>query len=662
MQPLPTAGVNGVRAEDISAAPSPAARLCSGVSPRITLPGTAHRILPVFPPPGCHFYDPYLNCFQHRPEVLAELLEAARRYEAHRLAALHADDDRRCSSSLAFFTDTSSPSPDDATPGHAGLRRQATAPCKCGLQAAQLFAACRDAPQPPLPLSKCELHEVLLSLPPRWQNYPWKLCFDTARDGFSLSSLYRCMDAVEDQQMRANTVAFGLFFVCTRGDTLLRSAAAVPPTSASSSLGGSLLKSGNLRSLYTAQRSASLRCGAARGSLPYGVIGCFTPEVPSLLRHTANVYYGSAESYVFRLDQLDTSSHRGDWMLRGFDLMTGGRAAEAAAAGGSGAEAGGASRQCRRHTPTDGMPTSVQQLAQMANSVSYAHVPVPMPTRMMMEHFAGGARAPEESEPVGGGNADAHPPLSGASAGSVLAEGSPAFHVPATVAAHADASAACAASSNPITPSRHGEGAAAPRPLHVPPLHIVPRAPLLSKYGWSGQPYNRKFIVCNPHFLALGAGSSGAALHVDENLQFGTSSNWCETYSSPSLFGARTPESTPVSLLTSPTHQAAAAVATDPSRGATNSLPHREFAISRVVWFTITEDRRMFRLMNGAGTETVTPEAAGEVAAGDDNLCRCGRAGNICEQDATEGMDLSTSAGLPYLHQCDLLPFTEQPY
>lgn len=637
--------------------PSPPRTSTNGITP----PGTACRVLPLFSPPGCHCYDAYLNCFQHRPEVRARLREAARRHAAHRHDIHHNEGDVHGEAHRGSAADAAAVQrghfPVGAAPqlsvealaSSRGTTSRRAPSCRCGLQATQLFASRYDVPSPPLPLSKCELHEVLQSLPPRWQNYPWQLCFDTARDGFSLSTFYRCMEGVEAQQSRAKTVAFGLFFVRTREDapvqhagvmaypsaasptdagtpTSLVSAAPYGGSSASVSLVGTPSTAGNSKSFSIAHHSSSMRYGAARGTLPFSVIGCFTPEVPSLTHHAANVYFGSAESSVFRLDQLGESAQRGEWMLQAFDAAerdvkepSEAKSVDAAAS------CKAASRESRGNvfllsSHTGRATQSMQGLTSLAGSEQQSGVPVPLPTHTTIEHSNQGTEVVKEAAAAAG-----------------TAPPSPTI-------------------SHPTSPSRRTSGTAPRYSLRAAAaVGVVPRAPLVAKYGWSGRPDNRKFIVCNPHFLALGAGKSGAALYIDGALQFGTSSNWCETYDAPCLFGPRPSHTASASSLNA-LAQGSVSGGAAAAGGIPATLPHREFAVSRVVWFAITEGKKDFRVMSSDAA------AAGVSADGDALRCRCGRVGCGGEAEVGGAGPLSAAEWPSYAHQCDLLPFTEQPY
>ncbi|KAL7698041.1 hypothetical protein NQL31_003547 [Lotmaria passim] len=714
----------------------PSLRTRESVSSRITPPGTACRILPVFSPPGCHFYDSYLNCFQHRPEVRGNLRDAARRYAAHRLAVLHAENPHHTLTHHYLGTphwaeegEGSLLTDCDAALSGAALERRVPVPCRCGLNAAQLFATVQDVPQPALPLSKCELHEVLLALPPRWQNYPWRLCFDTARDGFSLSTLYRSMEAVEKQQAQGvRTVAFGLFFVHSRDDAPTRpatvtspsavaaartsvgaggeKAAAHPASSTSSSAYISPVNFDAPSSFLAVKRSSSLRYGAARDALSYGVIGCFTPEVPCLAHRAANIYFGSAETTVFSLNPLELSRQRGEWMLRAFEAAAEQHRQQQQRQGQQempktranqqeGNIAGVALRapfqdESDRPPPEYNPPrfpragalTSTHGFAQMSDLADQVHVPVPQHTHITIEHLG-------EVHREGDGSGDVRRDHCTSVSPSSTAANSFPFTSSLSSSQPRSCSQLCqgTGSVGKSHASLHGSCALTRRSLGGSPVKgVVPRAPLLVKYGWSNRLDNRKFIVCNRHFLALGAGKSGAALYVDEALQFGTSSHWCETFNSPCLFGAQATTSTTTSAassaLTSPANACAAAAGKEAHTvdmtppfpaSAPSSLPHREFALSRVVWFAITEDRRTFRLMSDAGAgamltaaaEAASCSSAGCGGQGDDSTrCCCGRTGITVEAGLADGGECGVGkpVGLSFLHHCDLLPFTEQPY
>ncbi|EKG07003.1 hypothetical protein TCSYLVIO_001868 [Trypanosoma cruzi] len=139
--------------------------------------------------------------------------------------------------------------------------------CSCSLNIAALFPD--GLPSPPLPLSRCELHELLLALPQRLQNSPWRVCYDTEHDGFSLHNFYRKMKQVHDEK----ELGIGIFVVSE----------GVSDSVPISSVGGLL--------------GPQSRSGVS--ALPSSVVlGCFTPEVPCL-EHSQHAFFGAQETFVF---------------------------------------------------------------------------------------------------------------------------------------------------------------------------------------------------------------------------------------------------------------------------------------------------------------------------------------------------------------------------
>ncbi|CAG9568891.1 conserved hypothetical protein [Leishmania major strain Friedlin] len=588
-------------------------------------------------------YDAYRNCFQYRPDVQRKLVKAVQR-ERHlrHLAAPHAGDAATSSAEVSA----------------AVLRKEVmemdSTCCCCALDAAHLFATPEDMPTPPLPLSRCELHEVLLALSPRWQSYPWRLCFDTASDGFSLSSLYRCMEAVDAKQSQVKTVAFGLFFVHSREDAALTNAQTASPVdslSASSTSPSYALwppTAGAPHSFCEAHHSSSRRYGAAHGALQHSVLGCFTPEVPCLGRHAANIYFGSTDTFVFRLDQLSCAPSRGAWMATDVEKKQSSQRAQQ-------------QEQQQQHgkaaEPHTCAPATSTRAVGAAPAYGYAKlaladddiagVPVPMPSRVTIEHAGDSKHAVDKSMVHSS-------PLLPPSEVPPLLNPSP---LRAAVVSSSNAAAMSSVHGAPdiVVPSPRGRWHRLLRP--VQPARVVPHAPLLEKFTWCGNMHNRKFIVCNPHFFAIGGGQSGAALYVDEALQYGTSSTWCETFNAPCLFGPRM-GSADVSSVPSLV-QSYMSGNDSPSGGParpTSGLPHVEFAISRVVWFSVTEDKRTLRMMSAADASLPSAEA---------HRCGCGRFSCASASHTTTldpmSTEKSTAPSPPpastFLHQCDLLPF-----
>ncbi|KAG5486747.1 hypothetical protein LSCM1_08003 [Leishmania martiniquensis] len=633
-----------------SAPKSQQERLAStGVSLQITPPCIARRVLPLFPPPGYHMYDAYRNCFQYRPDAQRTLIQAARQ-----------ERDLRDLSSLPQGDAATMTAEADAAASHEAALTADRASCRCALDAAQLFATPADVPNPPLPLSRCELHEVLLALSPSWQSYPWRRCFDTATDGFSLSSLYRCMEVVESKQSQVKTVAFGLFFVQSREDAALSIAQYASPSESISS--SPLRPSGSVspaagdasRSFRAAQRFSSLRYGAAHSTPLHRVLGCFTPEVPCLGRHPANIYFGSTDTFVFRLDQLSCAPSRGAWMVTDVEKRQRQLQAADSLAFRALKRSAAAPPTCAPATATAAAATTpAYGYARLADfDEGEAGVPVPMPSRMTIEHFP----CPQHPvDPSAMASSPLSPPCETSPMRAALVCLSNAAAVPGV------ANAADVAVQSPVVRRRRP-------PRALPPTRTVPLAPLLEKFRWCGHASNKRFIVCNPHFFAIGGGKNGAALYVDETLQYGTSSLWCETFNAPSLFRPRisSSEASPTSSPAPPPfcgedglREGPHATAPAPAGGASTrqscGLPHVEFIISRVVWFSITEDKRDMRTMSPLDASFSCAEA---------HLCGCGRCSstNVGSVDTPDSVataasfEPSLSSPSTFVHRCDLLP------
>nr|CCM13021.1 hypothetical protein, conserved [Leishmania guyanensis] len=629
----------------------------TGVSLPITPPCVARRILPLFPLPGCHVYDAHRNCFQYRPDVQRKLIEAAQRFERRRRhrTGQNAGD----SAAATVEADAAALSKADVA-----VDRMS---CRCALDATKLFATLEDMPNPPLPLSRCELHEVLLALPPSWQNYPWRLCFDTATDGFSLSSLYRRMEVVEAKQSQVKTVTFGLFFAHSREDATLLNASLTDSLSASSAKASCIMSpgiSGTPHSLREAHCPRRMRQGAAHDTPPHCVLGCFTPEVPCLGRHTANIYFGSPDTFVFRLDQLSCTPSRGAWMATDMKRRQQQEEQRHPQRGSNVADTLDSESLKRSaadpHTSASG--TAATALA-AAPAYGYARlavaddgdagVPVPMPSRMTIEHPLCPTRTADKPTMNSA-------LLLSASEAALLRNSSPprtdlvslghavgisrAFDAPGAVL-----SSPVSRRRWPLRPAR--------------PAQVVPLAPLLEKFTWCGHANNKRFVVCNSHFFAIGGGKNGAALYVDETLQYGTSSLWCETFNAPCLFDPRvggakaSPASSSILSFSSGDSgpRDDHVTARGGSARLTSGLPHMEFTISRVVWFSLTEDKRNRRTMRAIDALLTCEEA---------QRCGCGRCGGDGDNDATSFDLLSTAATMAavppsastFLHRCDLLP------
>ncbi|KAG5511220.1 hypothetical protein JKF63_07162 [Porcisia hertigi] len=598
--------------------------LFTGVSSSITPPCIARRVLPCFPAPGCHMYDAYNNCFLYRPDVRQMLSATAQQeQDLRQRAALRTGDAAAVSAGVNAAGSGS----------EAGMQDWTS--CCCALDATQLFATPRDIPNPPLPLSRCELHEVHLALSPRWQGYPWRLCFDTATDGFSLASFYRHMEDVEARQSQVKTVAFGLFFVDARDDTLLCSEPnGIQGDSASVSSGidssvASPLSSRGLHAFHMVHHASLQRYGGARSTLPHSVIGCFTPEVPCLIRHAANIYFGSPDTFVFRLSQLNCALSRGVWMAADVEGRRQ-QGEEMAAAGIASVSGSAAEGHTRSHGTAGTIAASLSGHGYKSLGIrdeGDVGAPVPMPTHMTKEN-------PFYANPT---------------VNAVVVNSSLELTAPLT-SNHAPLRSVCS------VPGR--SPLLSPTSRRRRPLFVVPQEPLLQKYVWCGRAQNKRFVVCNSHFFAIGGGTNGPALYVDETLQYGTSSRWCETFNAPSLFEPHTLKTAtrPASPLRkspifgeSPFQDSLAPTRVD-APALVGGLPHTEFAISRVVWFSITEDKRELRTMN-ADSDPL-PSAV-------THRCGCGRWGRACDSYAAphDSMASTQPPSSTVMHRCNLIPF-----
>ncbi|RHW71301.1 hypothetical protein DPX39_070066300 [Trypanosoma brucei equiperdum] len=276
--------------------------------------------------------------------------------------------------------------------------------CSCCLDLDALFPNRR--PSPPLPLTRCEYHELLMALPPHLHHSPWDTCFDTEQDGFSLQNFYRTMKEINDD----GDGGIGIFVVTKRAPECGE------PT----------------------QRHSDVECESGIGNEARSceanqvVLGCFTPQVPCLGR-SQHAFFGTGETFVFTYaDMNDVDARR--------------------------------SRNIR------------DELSSAVN-------------------FPG---CEEDSE-----------------------AGSDAVH-----------------------------------------KHTRARKPtvnsMLSTYTWVGKESNKRFVVCARDFFGIGRGRDGAAIYIDENILFGTSSMHCATFDSPPLCG-----------------------------WTQSPLPHSEFTVMRMLWFRV---------------------------------------------------------------------------
>jgi hypothetical protein len=168
--------------------------------------------------------------------------------------------------------------------------------CHCSLNTSALFgSAASTGLVPPMPLSRCQLHELQSNLPQRYQTTIWEPMFDTSVDGFSLHHFYR--------QVGAFTHSAGLcILVVTPRDEQL--GAQTVPTAIASPRQHSLdaCPHPQVTGLDGTQQRHDRK----------SIIGCFTSEVPNL-RHNPHQFYGSRETFVFRTSQEHGGIHTFPW-------------------------------------------------------------------------------------------------------------------------------------------------------------------------------------------------------------------------------------------------------------------------------------------------------------------------------------------------------------
>lgn len=388
--------------------------------------------------------------------------------------------------------------------------------CGCGLDPRRVFHTLSvDYPRPAPPLSKCELHEIVKALPPRLQNYPWRLRYDTAQDGSSLRNFYRAMEPVYSE----GASGIGILFVRDR-DT----------------------------------DSTSINSGGGVGRT--GIIGCFAPQVPCLEGHGGgqHSFYGSPDTFVFRISQAGKRvGYKGPP-----ELVDETRTASATAVTGALPQP---SRSLESSHPASlhasfgsallnsggghrsGSTCASQPVSAGYHSIFIDHTAstqiLPMPTH---SHRA-----------AMGGDLPAHHPLrSVVAAASTEAPNAPQERFLASPTYRKSVSSPFGTQGEFGAPP--GASASSMLPLPPPPL-------LLTRYRWTGNPTNRKFVLAANGCFAIGGGKDGAALYVDDTLQLCTSSLHCQTFDSPALFGR------------------------DPVAG----LRQTEMRIDRMVWFSVRD-------------------------------------------------------------------------
>ncbi|KAH8613128.1 putative TLD [Trypanosoma vivax] len=166
-------------------------------------------------------------------------------------------------------------------------------PCRCTLDRESLFL--HREPTPPVPLSRCELHELVLSLPRNLRNAAWDVCYDTEHDGFSLQNYYRAMQKVHEM----GESGIGIFLVTE-----------VSHDAGEHTADEHLGTSGERSDKDDRHLPTSPPMGAV-------VMGCFTPQVPCL-EHSQRAYYGTSGTFLFKFNDLsdgniDVPRREGAW-------------------------------------------------------------------------------------------------------------------------------------------------------------------------------------------------------------------------------------------------------------------------------------------------------------------------------------------------------------
>lgn len=125
-------------------------------------------------------------------------------------------------------------------------------------------------------------------------------------------------------------------------------------------------------------------------------------------------------------------------------------------------------------------------------------------------------------------------------------------------------------------------------------------------HKWSGK--NEEFLICSPHFLGIGGGEEGAALYIDEEIQFGTSTASCPTFGPCVAVNALAVEKAMQRVggdttqrdrsPSSPSHSPLTPYAPALFGTKIGALNQSEFFIVRMQWFAI-DDTRYVELCTG---------------------------------------------------------------
>jgi hypothetical protein len=150
-----------------------------------------------------------------------------------------------------------------------------------------------------IPLTRCQLHELLEELPPRYQSNRWETIFDTDDDGFSFSHFYRTLAPYRG-------AGLALFLV----QPVTRAAIGSPRGAGRRQPSGSGLESSSSFAQSQqqppvvdevadcAEKNSRIRCAVPPAGM--SVIGAFVGQLPNLT-HGSSHFFGGRETFVFRV-------------------------------------------------------------------------------------------------------------------------------------------------------------------------------------------------------------------------------------------------------------------------------------------------------------------------------------------------------------------------
>ena len=183
-------------------------------------------------------------------------------------------------------------------------RGMASSNCYCGLDAAALLLPPTNVHEneilksrwtPNIPLSRCQLHELISALPVRFQNNGWKTIFDTTLHGHSMQHFYRMM---EEERGSSGVM---LFHVLPKHPRTIGPSSTLTPSPPNSSPAFNSPDSSStaLRASPSAFDEFAARDPCRPAPLGTAVIGVFLGELPTT-HHGQHHFFGGRETFVFR--------------------------------------------------------------------------------------------------------------------------------------------------------------------------------------------------------------------------------------------------------------------------------------------------------------------------------------------------------------------------